>query len=212
MVTLKKNDCEAFFLQETISVEMPGKRYANKIFLLHTWEEIYKKYCQQEEFHIYGKVALSTLMTYKPKNIKLVGCTPFMLCLCNKYLNVELLKRNLILAGLKGINLNKYKCLAKTMFLGEFLQYATQQIYSSRKCIERACNFCGTDKLKKEIEDHLENQLLILEDKEIVFWQWSTVNGIGGNMLKLQVVGGWVGGVKKAPLHVAINILMEQLK
>ena len=48
---LKREEFIHFLLQDTISFSHPCKRYAGKKFLMHTWEEVYKRYLQKPQFH-----------------------------------------------------------------------------------------------------------------------------------------------------------------
>ena len=69
-------------MQDTITFSSSCKRFAGKRFMLDTWNEVYKKYLQQTEFHKYGVIGKSTMRTYKLKFILLSSSTPVSQCLC----------------------------------------------------------------------------------------------------------------------------------
>ena len=74
--SLKREEFTNFLMQDTVSYSHPSKKYAGKKFLMHTWNDIYKLYKQQPEFHKNGLILRTAMRIYKPKHILLSGSTP----------------------------------------------------------------------------------------------------------------------------------------
>ena len=98
-------------MQNTISYSHPCKKYAGKKFLMHTLNDIYKRYEQQPEFHKHGMVSKTCMHLYRPKNTLLAGATPLNQCLCDICKNCDLLRKALLASGVKHIPTNKYACV-----------------------------------------------------------------------------------------------------
>ena len=146
-------------MQDTITYSHPSKIYAGKKFLIHTWNEVHRRYVEQSEFHRYGVIAQSTMRTYKPKNILLSGQTPVNQCMCDYCENCDLLVRALLAVGLKNIPSNKYHCLDSTFCHLRKGQFGTTFSFAPRDCIKCNCNNYGTDNLKHIIKTSNEDLL-----------------------------------------------------
>ena len=108
---LRKEELTNFLMQDTVTFSHPSKKYSDKKFLLNTWEEIYKKYRNQPEFHENGLISKTTMRVYKPKYVLLSGATPVNQCLCDICENCELIRKAIVAAGVKQLPSNKYQSL-----------------------------------------------------------------------------------------------------
>ena len=144
---LKKQEFTNFLMQDTITYSHPCKRYTNKKFLIHTWEELHKRYLQQPEFHTHGVVSKTSMRSYWPKNVLLSGKTPVNQCLCDHCENCNLLIRALLAVGIKGLPSNKYQCLDSTYCSIRQGQFGMPYTFAKKSCITHTCGECGTDKL-----------------------------------------------------------------
>ena len=88
---MKKDEFLNLLMQDTITYSHPCKHYAGKKFLLHTWDEVYKRYINQPEFHRHGIISKTSMRIYKPKYILLAGSTPVNQCLCDICENCDLI-------------------------------------------------------------------------------------------------------------------------
>ena len=149
---LRKEEFTNFLMQDTVTFSHPCKRYANKRFLIDTWEQTYKRYLQQKEYQKYGTIGKSTMRSYKPKNIFLSGSTPLSQCLCDSCENCELMVKALVTAGLKGIPPNKYALVEMSMCESRTGQFGTSYSFPLHKCLSRECEECGRRKIKIMIE------------------------------------------------------------
>ena len=122
---LWKEEFINFLMQDTITFSDPCKRHAGKRFLLHTWDEVYKRYLQQPECHKNGVLSCTTLRMYKPRNILLTGSTPLSQCLCDYCENLNLIRKSLVAAGLKGLPSTKYDCIDTTLCAISHGQFGT---------------------------------------------------------------------------------------
>ena len=136
-----------FLMQHTVTYSHPCKKYSGKCFLLYTWEELYKRYLNQPEFHKHGIMSKTALCMYKPKYILLLGKTPMNQCLCDECENCELLKGSLIASGVKGIPSNKYDAIDATMCPLRTGQFGSSYAFAPHECIMRSCVECGKHKL-----------------------------------------------------------------
>ena len=162
-------------MQDTVTYAHPCKRYAGKRFLLTTWEEIYKTYLQEPQFHQHGVLSKTTMRVYKPKYILLSGCTPLNQCLCDYCENCELLRRALVAVDIKGIPSNKYTVVDATfcdMWQGQF---GTTYEFSRCNCITRECSDCKWTKLSERINQM--NQQVLKTNKTLTWHQWQLVQG-----------------------------------
>ena len=73
---MKREEFTNFLMQNTITYSHLCKRYAGKKFLMHTWQEIHKRYIEQPEFHKHGIMSQTSMRTYKPKCVLLSGQIP----------------------------------------------------------------------------------------------------------------------------------------
>ena len=172
---LRKEEFTNFLMQDTITYSHPCQRYAGKKFLMHTWDEIYKRYVQQAEFHKHGFLAKSTVRGYKPKNILLSGSTPVNQCLCDICENCQLIKRALLAVGLKGIPPNKYLMMESTYCDIKHGQFGTSYQFCPHTCITRNCDSCGIWKLRQSI--HTLNAELLQLNRPITWHRWQVFEG-----------------------------------
>ena len=175
---LRQEEFTNFIMQDTVTFSHPCKRYANKRFLIDTWEETYKKYLKQVEFHKYGTIGKSTMRSYKPKNVLLSGNTPLTQCLCDYCENCELMMKALVAAGLKGIPPNKYALMEMSMCDTRTGQFGTNYTFPKHKCVSRECEDCGRRQMKIMIA---ANNKKLLEDNKVITWhQWRNLEGKSG--------------------------------
>ena len=172
---LKRQEFTNFLMQDTISYSHPCKKYAGKKFLMHTWNEIYKCYAQQPEFHSNELISKTTMRIYKPKNILLSGQTPANQCLCDICENCELMRKVLLAAGIKNIPSNKYGCVDVTLCDVRQPKFGMTYKFPQIECVNRECMNCGKIKLCKVIED--SNRELLDANKRISWHQWQVVHG-----------------------------------
>ena len=57
---LKKAEFINFLMQDTISFSNPLQKVCWKTILLHTWDDIYRTYLEQEQFHKHGVLSKSS--------------------------------------------------------------------------------------------------------------------------------------------------------
>ena len=152
-------------MQDTVTYAHSCMRYAGKRFLLNTWEEIYKTYLQQPQFHQHRVMSKTTMRVYKPKYILLSGCTPLNQCLCDYCENCELLRRALAAVGIKGIPSNKYTVVDATFCDMQQGQFGTTSKFNRHNCITRECSDCGWTKLSERINQM--NQQVLKTKKDI---------------------------------------------
>ena len=162
-------------MQDTISYSHPSKKYADKKFLMHTWNDIYKKYQEQTDFHEHGKISKTTMRKYKPKYILLSGQTPANQCLCDICENCDLIRKALIASGLKQIPVNKYACVDSTLCNLRLGKFGTKNSFPPIDCVNRECTDCGKLALKKLISEN--NCELLNTNKQISWHRWQTVEG-----------------------------------
>ena len=174
---LKKEEFRNFWMQDTITYSHPGKRFANKKFLIHTWDELHKRYVQQPEFHQHGMISKTTMRGYKPKCILLSGKTPVNQCLCDHCENINLIIRALVARGLKNVPSNKYNCLDSTFCSIRNGQFGTSYSFAPKACIRRTCSNCGVQKLRDMIETNKCNQELLKTNKTLTWHRWQIVEG-----------------------------------
>ena len=172
---LKQQEFCNFLMQDTITYSHPSKKYAGKKFLMHTWNDIFKKYQEQPEFHEHGFISRTTMRNYKPKFILLSGQTPANQCLCDICENCELIRKSLLASGIKSIPPNKYACVDSTLCTLRQGKFATSNRFPPINCVNRDCKNCGKCKLKVIIEDN--NRDLLKTNKRISWHRWDTVQG-----------------------------------
>ena len=175
---LRQEEFVNFLMQDTITFSSPCQKYAGKRFLLDTWEQIYKKYLQQPQYHKHGILSKTTMRLYKPKYILLSGATPLSQCMCDYCVNCELMMKSLVACGVKGIPPNKYLAIESTVCdvrNGHFGEICGKQQFAQRDCIYRDCMECGVNKLKLTIED-LNRDILRL-NRPITYHRWKSVEG-----------------------------------
>ena len=162
-------------MQDTISFSHPCKKYAGKKFLLHTWQEIYKRYAEQTEFHKHGLISKTAMRVYKPKYILLSGKTPINQCLCDICENCDLMRKALTAAGIKKIPSNKYLCLDASFCVVHEGKFRTASLYPKADCINRECAECSVWRMKNLLEEN--NVELLTLNKRISWHKWKLVEG-----------------------------------
>ena len=172
---LRKEEFINFLMQDTISYANPCKKYAGKRFLLHTWNEIYDRYLQTEDYHQHGILSKSTLRSYKPKYFFLAGSTPLNQCLCDYCENCDLICRALSGVGVQGIPGNKYSAVDSTLCGLRTGMFGTGYAFAHHSCVMRNCEDCGKNKLKVVIEE-LNKELLEL-NRPMTWHRWKVVEG-----------------------------------
>ena len=191
---LKKDEFINFLMQDTITYSDSCKRYSGKRFMLHTWEEVYKRYMKQPEFHKNGILSKTSMRMYKPKYILLSGSTPLSQCLCDYCENCELLCKALVAAGVKSIPSNKFACIDSTLCSLRTGQFGSSYTFAPHECITRDCSECGKSKLKVTIQE--SNAELLRLNKKITWHRWQTVEGSSAPQ-KCEVKGTLRSGVNE---------------
>ena len=135
MSELKRQEFSNFLMQDTITYCHAGKKYAGKQFLIHTWEEVHRRYLEQPEYHKHGTIGKSTMRSYKPKSVMLCGQTPVNQCLCDYCENFELMIHALLSVGLKNVAANKNKCMESTFCELREGQFGTNYRFAAKDCI-----------------------------------------------------------------------------
>ena len=197
---LRKEEFVNFLMQDTITFSSSCKRYANKRFMVDTWEEIYKKYLQQPEYHKHGVISKSTMRNYKPKSVLLSSSTPVLQCLCDYCENIELMTKALVAAGVKGIPSSKYLCIDATLCDITVGQFGTDYKFRHHNCIQRQCTECGKGKLKLTL-DNMNGDLLKL-NRTVSWHKWEKIEGFSAPQKCL----------KHKPLSTALNEFLNQLE
>ena len=172
---MKKEEFHNFLMQDTISYSHPCKRYSGKKFLLHTLDEVYKRYEEQMQFHKHGKISRTAMHMYKPKNVLLVGKMPVNQCLCDYCENCNLLMKALVAVGIKGLPLNRYACVDTSFCTSRHGQFGTSYAFASRKCIRRECSECRSVKLRVKLQE-INSDLLQL-NRSFTWHQWKIPEG-----------------------------------
>ena len=174
---MKKDEFVNFLMQDMITYSHPCKRYTGKKFLIHTLDEVYKRYLQQLEFHKNGVISHISMRAYRPKHIMLAGSTPVDQCLCDNCENCDLIMRALVAVGLKGIPSNRYSCLEHSFCDIRQRQFGTSYSFAQKDCITQNCNNCGTFKLCTLIEDTASNSELLRLNQTFTWHQWKKPEG-----------------------------------
>ena len=172
---MKREEFTNFLMQDTVSYSHSSQKYAGKKFLLHTWNEIYKIYEQQEEYHKHGLISKTAMRLYKPKNILLSGATPPNQCLCDVCENCELIQKALLASGVKSIPHNKYACVDVTLCSIRQGKFGSTYSFPPLACIKRDCGECGKRLLEKVLQD--DNRDLLTFNYKITWHQWQVVKG-----------------------------------
>ena len=171
---LRKEEFTNFLMQDTITYSHPCQKYAGKKFLLHTWEEIYKRYEKQQEFHKHGLISKTTMRVYKPKYILLSGSTPVNQCLCDICENCDLIRKALVATGIRNVPPNKYLCLDVSFCEIRQGKFGTTSLFPKKNCITRSCEECGVWKLRKELEEN--NKELLQLNRRTSWHKWKNVD------------------------------------
>ena len=169
----RKQEFMQFIEMESVSFVSPCRKYADKKFLLSTLDETYQLYEKHEEFHRNGKIAKSTMKSYRPDSVKLARQIPLNQCLCEVCENITLLIDQLIQIGIKELPRNKYDAVAKTYCEGTTTQHGTQHSFANIKCIYRNCEHCGVNIIREKIE--AANESLLLTNPTVKYDQWHDV-------------------------------------
>ena len=172
---LRREEFTNFLMQDTISYSYPCKKYAGKKFLLYTWDEIFKRYHQQPEFHKHGVISRTTMRMYKPKYILLSGSTPANQCLCDLCENCELLRKALLAAGVREIPHNKYACVDATLCSIREGKFRTAFKYPPMQCIKRDCEDCGQVHLRNSIYSAASNEEILKLNRRVTWHRWQTL-------------------------------------
>ena len=197
---LHKNEFTNFLMQDAITYTSACKKYAGKRFMISTWEEVYKKYTQQPEFHKHGILSKTTVQMFKPKFILLSGKTPLNQCLCDYCENCNLMLKCLHSAGVKGVPGNKYLAIDSTLCNIRQGQFGSTYKFAPHKCLTRNCDQCEKFKLKCLIED-LNGDLLWINNP-ITFHKWQLIEGKSVPQ-KCAI---------KKPLKTVVNIFLDLLQ
>ena len=171
---LCRTEFENFLMQDTVTYSHPCKKYAGKRFLMKTWDDIYKQYLQQPQYHTQGVISKTSMRTYKPKYVLLSGQTPVNQCLCNYCENCQLLIRALIAAGMKNIPSNKYQAVEQSLCTTRYRQFGTGYTFCVHTCTTGHCNDCR-NKLKYRLEDSNADKLK--NNPKITWHRWQVVEG-----------------------------------
>ena len=115
------------------------------------------------------------MKSYRPKGVLLVGDIPLSQCLCDYCENGDLCCKALTAAGLKSIPANKYKNVEATLCTTRLGRFGTTFKFPPLKCIKRECDKCGTEILKKVIEQ--DNEDLLKTNKVTSWHEWKTLPG-----------------------------------
>ena len=154
---------------EEESVELPWKKMVSrktlkpKRFLEKSLKKVYEGFSQQNK----GKVGFSTFAKKRPRHVVPMVKTKLNQCLCEYCVNVEL-KLGVLNRKLK-VNFDKHKlveisCCSKQEGSSEYM----------RRCIERKCQDCGTEKIMKKLKSLAQEQNV--DNLQILKWmKWERV-------------------------------------
>ena len=198
---MKHEEFTNFLMQDTISYSDPCKKFSGKKFLMYTWDEIYKRYQQQKDFHKHGLISRTAMQMYKSKYILLSGATPANHCLCDICENCDLLRKALLAAGLKQIPAKKYQCTDATLCSVRQGKFGTDYFFPPIKCVDWQCMECGVSKLKALIECESNAKLLKLNNR-VTWHRWQKVEGHSVPR-KLEIKGS---------LRAAVNEFLDVVK
>ena len=132
---MKRDEFINFLMQDTIMYSHPCKKYAGKKFILHTWDEIYKRYLTQPEYHKHRIISKTSMHVYKPNYVLLSGKMPLNQCLCDYCENCDLIMKILIAAGVKDLPRNRYECLDESLCSIREGQFGTTYTFAPCKCL-----------------------------------------------------------------------------
>ena len=197
---LRKEEVIAFLNQDCITFTLPGKKHANKRFMRDTWENTYAKYLLQTIFHKHGKVSISTMREYKPKNIILSGKAPLTQCECIYCDNFNMIRKSLLAIGMKGIFSNKHKAVQQTMCPDRVCQLPSNHLFHKKLCMDRNCDDCVIDNFKLNLKE--KNVKLFEENFELNWFEWLNTKQESNAPLKV---------LKRAPLDVVVDRYIEHL-
>ena len=171
----RKQEFKGFLLQDSISFEHPGKKYAGKRFLRDTLEVTRQKYLQQPEFHKHGIISLLSMKEYRPGYIMLCNKTPLDQCLCDECENFEQLLKALKAVGMKSVPSNRYAAVDCVVCEDRCQQVGTNFTFPKQECIEGNCQNCGTAVLEGILCK--ENIDMVTQNRLITWRKWVTWTG-----------------------------------
>lgn len=179
-----KNHALKFFMKNSISQQIPYKRYARYYYLRTPLAVAYELYAQKQRMLGFRVLSRSSVYRCLKGKIRVRQKIPFKDCQCDICLNVSLLIDALVAFKVMGIsrritqNVLKSLCNLKStvgsirrkLELGEDKEVVLTD--HDRDCIFRKCNCCGGVKLQEEIIKQNPN----VDWSRIVTWhQWEYV-------------------------------------
>ena len=172
---LRKEEYEAFLMQDTITFEHPCKKFAGKRFLRDTLEVTRNKYLQQPQYHKFDIISRTSMIEYHPSHIYLCGDTPIDTCLCPKCRNCEQLMEKLRQIGVKGLPADKYKLVSSVQCCERYQQSQCDYEYPRFECIVGECENCGLSMLEDLIRS--TNEKMLKENKNLTWRRWMNKPG-----------------------------------
>lgn len=172
-----KADLLAFYKENSFS--LPEARHAKKTFMRCNIQEACTKFNEgrtQEQ----RKVALSTFVKYRPKEVKLQKDIPLQSCLCQECANIKMLSKALISAGIQGICSSTHIAVESTICPHTFVAsegkdqgFKATASHGYRKCLYRECSLCGVHLMKSRIEEM--NSEALADDPNVHYHVWESI-------------------------------------
>lgn len=147
----RKKEVGAWWKQDTVSTPLGSFKHGQKRFSNDSAQKLYNIYEKDTSFHKHGKVSLTTLRRYRPKEVKPVTKTPLIQCLCSKCLNFRFALKGLISAGCTMIPKDEYEALELSVCSKRNRMYGSDFDFAPLSCIEGKCNKCGSKKAVRRI-------------------------------------------------------------
>jgi len=200
-----KRNCIEFFTRNNITMQLPYKRHANKLYLRSSMRKAYNLYKAEMQNTNQRVLSLSAVHRVLPRKFfRPVSTVPFQQCLCNRCENFRLALLAAVHNGVNGLSRRVTRACMISMCEVD-AQEPGQELFACRDdCIRRKCKSC-----KAKFSRHLVEANTNLNMSKIVSWhQWSgeykEVNGKRHkvNFTKIR---------KRGPLADLIGLLKLQI-
>lgn len=148
----RKAEAGAWWKQDTISTPLGSFKHGQKRYSTDSAKKLYSMYQKDPHFHKHGKMSLTTLRRYRPKDVKPVTKTPLIQCLCSKCLNFRYALKGLKSAGCTMIPDNEYEALEQSVCSDRTKMHGNEFEFPNLACIQGRCSKCGIKKAINRIK------------------------------------------------------------
>lgn len=148
-----KERIEEFYQKEGISKPLQYEKYANQQFLSQSLKEMYKEHVESTPGEV-RSVSFLTFAKYWPRNVKVVGKIPHIMCTCDKCNDLIHKAEKLRAHRLKVVQLFQRNTMEKTwcnFHKDDCYGNEDCKNFPNKDCVERRCPKCGVEKPVAEI-------------------------------------------------------------